>query len=511
MMRGEEDALSAEMGKMLGDVTKISYRKSSTTTERVTVTKDAAALGATFKYGKQRIPHNAGGIATLGSDNKRTTLDNNSTGYFLTSDLPDTFTVNLGADYEIYIWQVNSLAQVSAADELGIGWEADGLVVTLDKTNYAYVVFNFRLASGSSMSATDVANLTNNFSIVYETEEVITDGTEAIAFVGANGSTVKALYNSNDTDKISVYTKEAVDAMLGNASRPIRVLQYNLGHFSCGTQETSNITSANYAEKLAHWKAKIRNIDADIIGMPEYAAYFGNNGSGSVATPNCGIFDGYNLSVGNSAASGWWINALASRFQMADAGDYDLGSTGSGVSAAYARYATIEIGGKSVKIVATHLNWAKTAAHIASRAIEIKNLIKWLQNDDYVILCGDFNTDGSVVQSASKTEADFMAGANEFDPFLYGFTEDGVTYEGGFTLANHGLWGDLKTCDATGSRPDHLTDASYGNNNPDTFYNRPFSCLDNIIVKGFRMSNVMVIDDGYLSDHCGVVCDLVLI
>jgi len=239
-----------------------------------------------------------------------------------------------------------------------------------------------------------------------------------------------------------------------------------------------------------------------------------------VPTKSCGIFDGYNLTSDDKikvAASGWWINVLASKYQMTDEGNTNLGSL-SGASSAYIQFATVTIKGKPVKIGVTHLNWAKTQTHIDSRAVEIKNLIRllneWLENYRHVILFGDFNTDGFVVQSASKTEAEFLEGAEEFAPFIYGFDEEvnGVTNHiyGGFTLANHGQWGDIKTCCATGSRPDLLTNPDYGNNGQNTFYSRPYCVLDNIIVKGFTMSNVNRIDDGSLTDHCAVWCDLTM-
>lgn len=38
----------------------------------------------------------------------------------------------------------------------------------------------------------------------------------------------------------------------------------------------------------------------------------------------------------------------------------------------------------------------------------------------------------------------------------------------------------------------------------------PNLAIDNIIVKGMEIVGAQVIDDGTLTDHCGVVCDLVL-
>lgn len=345
----------------------------------------------------------------------------------------------------------------------------------------------------------------------------------------------------------SAYGVDVANAINGGTpivTRDLCVCQYNIGHFNMGTSSgaSCNIkesytdgyptsTRRNYTTQLQRWTSRISGIGADIIGAPEWNNNFGYDGNNElVSTVESGIFNDYipsdyttveqiakRISAGKNVASSWWINTLVSKYDMTGADDTNLGSTGG--EAAYVHHATITVKGEQVKIGVTHLNWARTSAHVASREVEIRNLIKmmnqWLETYDHVIIFGDFNTDGSVIQSASKTEADFMAGANEFDPFIYGFDDvvNGVTthINGGFTLANHGQWGDLKTADATGSRPDHLTDPERGNNNPNTFYNRPFCVLDNIIVKGFTMSNVQVIDDGTLTDHCAVVADLTLI
>ena len=122
-----------------------------------------------------------------------------------------------------------------------------------------------------------------------------------------------------------------------------------------------------------------------------------------------------------------------------------------------------------------------------------------IQDDEHVIVCGDFNTDKGSGATAESL-GDYHEGAAEYDPFLYGFDEDGVHYDGGYTAANHGVLGDIPTYAASGSRPDKTTRPQV-----------PYCYLDNVLTKGFRMSNVIVIDDGTLTDHCGIMCDLTII
>lgn len=293
-----------------------------------------------------------------------------------------------------------------------------------------------------------------------------------------------------------------------NAQVSLRVMSYNIGHFSVGTQQTTTIsdqetdgwpdsTDRNYDIQLNRWKNKVSGLKPDIMCMPEYSSTFGSKNGSNVSTESSGIFSGYNLSVGKSAYGGYWINAIASKYALSNAVDVDLDSL-SGAGVAYVRVAEATIGGHTVKIGVTHLNWNQSQTHYDSRQEEIKSLIKLFQDDDYVILCGDFNTEGPY--GASDAEIKSLKGTLEFEPFLYGFTEDGVDYDGGYTLANHGLFGNHKTFPSTYSRPDRTGQAMI-----------PTSFIDNVIVKGFTMSNVRVVDDGTLTDHCGIYCELTMI
>lgn len=331
----------------------------------------------------------------------------------------------------------------------------------------------------------------------------------------------------------SAFAEDVADAINDGAGRDytLRVMQFNIGHFNMGTQPaptnnnpsttTVQINSSksdgwaanpktmdrNYAVQLQRWQDFISEADADIIGIEEYNNYFGYNNGNAVTIENAGIFNGYNLSVGRmgislfngyQAVSGWQWNALASRKVMSAAGDQELGSTGINIAKCYARYATITVKGKSVIIASTHLNWAQNADAVTSRTAEIQSLISWLSSYPYVILMGDFNTDGIYKASGEKTPEERLAGADDFDPFI----------TAGFTLANHGAWGDIKTAPATDARQDtgHLVPRSY---------------LDNIIVKGFTMDNLQLldlaangpntVDVGSITDHCVLVCDLTMI
>lgn len=298
---------------------------------------------------------------------------------------------------------------------------------------------------------------------------------------------------------------EDVAHAINNRDYTLRVLSYNIGHFNMG-MDAGNIcdigannptTQAypqffNYATQLSRWLSRISGTNADVICMPEWNANFGYNSGTLVPTSATGIFSGYNVSAGEERVSSWWCNCLASKFTISNIQDIDLEHT-SDAWVPYVRVGTATIEGKTVKIAVTHLNWNRSLSFYQSRQKEIKSLVKLFDADPYVILCGDFNTEGPY------DNVDYAAGLQEYQPFIDGFTENGVTYNGGFTLANS-MERQLKTYMATGSRPDQSQKPQY-----------PFCYLDNVITKGFEMSNVQVIDDGYITDHCAVVADLTII
>ena len=321
------------------------------------------------------------------------------------------------------------------------------------------------------------------------------------------GNDVASVVSTEESD----YAEDVAAAINERPTGTIRVLQYNIGHFNMGMQAgnqcyigANNATTQaypqffDYTTQLQRWTSRISGIDADIIGLEEYNDNFGYH-SGLVSTQNSGIFNGYNLSVGPNECNNWWQNTIASKLALSSPSNVYLGSTNN--IQAYLRVAKLNINSTEIWFACTHLNWNNpsgtggASASYASRQKELKECVKWLQDKSHVILVGDFNTTGPV---EGTTEERRLQGLAEFDIFLNGFTESGVTYDGGCTLANSTL-DSRYTSPSTGSRPDQSPSTS------------PNWYLDNIIVKGFTMSNITVVDDGTITDHCGLYCDLTLI
>lgn len=323
-------------------------------------------------------------------------------------------------------------------------------------------------------------------------------------------------YAEDVTGKVDLdntaYAEDVAEAINEQPSEPVtlRVMQYNIGHFNMGMEAGnvcligSNHQKAqtysqffNYEAQLQRWKDRIDDVDADIIGMPEWNNNFGYNGNSLVSISTTGIFNGYDVKYGSQHSNYWWINALATlsqKFTLTNVQQIDV-SNNCG-NPPYILEGTITVENKQVVVAVTHLNWNQSQVFHDSRVeYEIPFLVNRYKNVPYLILCGDFNTEGTYGGAKDPSN---KTGLAEFQPFI----------DAGFVLANSASR-PLLTSIATNSRPDQSLPQS------------PYAYIDNIIVRGFTMSNVYVIDDGdtvndenavgNITDHCAVVCDLTLI
>lgn len=241
----------------------------------------------------------------------------------------------------------------------------------------------------------------------------------------------------------------------------ITVASWNIGHFALGKANDTKITAGEEKEKAAAYCNLFNEVNVDLLALVEFNPVFVN------------AADGYPAVMAR--------DAILSNYRYAEIGEKDsyncnaLFSNGlplkNAVSVKFAkmvqtRYylcSEIELGGKTVKVVATHLDWNQGQDGAAFRALQIQELIEAFKDEPYVILCADWNT---------KTP-------DEFDAFI----------KAGYNMANHGYLGDLKTFPAGGN---------------------PQSVYDNIIVKGFDVNGVQVRNNKNLSDHCLIQAELTM-
>ena len=125
----------------------------------------------------------------------------------------------------------------------------------------------------------------------------------------------------------------------------------------------------------------------------------------------------------------------------------------------YFQYGDLNINGKVVKVVETHLDFNQGDTGALNRAEQIHELMDFFATDPYVIICADWNA--IVTGYKIITDSGYSIANLEYN-----------TYPAG----NNSLW-----------------------------------AIDNIICKGFQISYVNIINDSSISDHAAVYADFSII
>lgn len=290
---------------------------------------------------------------------------------------------------------------------------------------------------------------------------------------GDSGSQAVEKINSNFTE---LYESQGGggSAISGDM---VRVFAWNIGHFAVGASFNTTITNTNYNDKLKQWKKVLNASCANILLLSEYSENFGSHtvdGNTVTEATDDVLISPYFGYISRTSQNYYVCNAIASKSPLSNGSTVAYTQRGQAMNY---RVAETTIADKTVKLVATHLDWTQNENYAVYRAAQIQQLINTFKNEPYVIIGGDFNVDSSTEFDAFKTN--------------------------GFSMLNHDILGDIYTAPATGAN-DINTGISASRPSPDTV-------LDNIIVKGFTISNVQLVDEGAMSDHCGIIADLTLI
>lgn len=275
----------------------------------------------------------------------------------------------------------------------------------------------------------------------------------------------------------------------------LRIVQWNIGGFAMGKSDQSTYDDPNrgdtddrpggtFEHDLPIWKGTINDMDADIICCCEYnqVMKIGHDGEADVIARDT-IFNCYKHAYIQPKTKRYMETAIFSKHRAITIGRKEFDSKVA--SSRYYESMLIRFNNKDVWVIGTHLETSKNTepdeGDIARQA-EMEELMAFAADKDYVIMCADWN-----VGTYSDYEKRAL-GAAEYDQWL----------EAGFKMANHGYLGDFNTS------------------------MRPYSVLDNIIVKGFEVSNIKIYDGPnaanitepqthQLSDHAAIGCTLTMI
>lgn len=235
----------------------------------------------------------------------------------------------------------------------------------------------------------------------------------------------------------------------------VMLAQWNIGHLNGGSRDTvSEITPDAYAAFARKYQSFLSQIPASIISINEYTHIFATDKDGVVRYSDSILFGDYDYKIIGSNNNGS-CNALFSRLPLTDNCEiyFECNDTVHITHSDYLKanwYYLLEsktvICGISTIVASTHLAFDLNNDDVSRN--QVKEIIERYRNDNYVILCGDWNLDNVSI----------------YDLFL----------EAGYQLANHGALGD--------------------------FYTVRNSILDNIIVKGFDVEKTYLKRTS-LSDH----------
>lgn len=237
----------------------------------------------------------------------------------------------------------------------------------------------------------------------------------------------------------------------------IRVVQWNMGHFALGKSSRTKIAAGESASRAAAYRAKIADLQPDILGVSEFEPVFDK--AGGLATNL--VFASFPTRV-TGPRNNYQSNAVFTRFACLT---NEVVAYANRQQNVYYLDTVLGIGTNLVHMVQSHLDWNSSDKATDARPTQIRQLIERFRHERYVILCADFN----------------VYGPGEYLPFE----------SAGFRLANGGEHGLFRTTPAWVSKPFMPT------------------CLDNVIVKGFTIGEVFTDDDNYeLSDHKIFGCTL---
>ena len=227
---------------------------------------------------------------------------------------------------------------------------------------------------------------------------------------------------------------------------------WNIGHFSMGTDTITTITPEQKEEKQLAYRNFLNSLNLDILGVCEDDPIFCKDGTRSDVAV-------YSLFKFLTEGTKYGYNCNSYYHNLGEPINDEMFFFPASAQVRYLHEVEFVVNGKKVVFAETHLELTAE-----DRATEINAIINRYSDYDYVVISGDFNVAGELT---------------ELQPFV----------DAGYTLALMGYVGAIPT---------------YSNINPHV-------CIDNVIVKGFAVSNVAVHDTTDLSDHKLVSCDLTMV
>lgn len=157
------------------------------------------------------------------------------------------------------------------------------------------------------------------------------------------------------------------------------VASYNVGHYSYGEFSYPTMAEENYND----FYEGIKSLNTDILCLNEADEYFDFNKKIKAIS----LYNDYNYST-IGPKNNFDCNSIFSKYCIKNSGYTMFSNTES----RYFSYSCVMIGEIEIWIISTQLEWFD----ISVRRTQIEELLDFVADKDYFILCGDFNTSNKV-------------------------------------------------------------------------------------------------------------------
>ncbi len=287
-------------------------------------------------------------------------------------------------------------------------------------------------------------------------DNLIADNTEGNDTTNSTGKDSLNSYKSDSITGNTTNNTPSEESIISVYKDSLIIAHWNIGHFANGRYFDTNITSENYSEKRSQYISIIDSLKTDIFAVCEYNPNFDRDGN----LARDAIFYMYNYaSIGPKYT--YNCNAIFTKDIPLEKEKFT--EFCNHAQSRYMQSAEIRVNDNNIIVIETHLDFNQGENGAEYRKSQIQELINITKDYECAIICADYN----------------IASISEYNAFK----------DAGFTLANCGDFGRFNTASAA----------------------KPSSPIDNIIVKGLKISNVETYALPNLSDHCILKCTLFFI
>lgn len=266
-------------------------------------------------------------------------------------------------------------------------------------------------------------------------------------------------------------------ARADGSGRRFTYASWNVGHYALGTNWCSGLTVQEARERAAAYSNFLGSVGADVLGVCEYSGRFSKDGAVDALMSAFARYDRHVIGPGCDADDVWRCNACLWKEFVHVSSRVRAFSCRRDPDVAWLEN-RLKIGLTEVVFAQVHLDWNNMDEGFENvRMCQMRELVNAYRGDRHVVISGDFNVGvRSCDENGNRRET--IDDPSEYDVFAKAGYELGN--DGRYLTSQHGVTSD----------------------------GRRGCSLDNIIVKGMRMTGFRMWPRFDLSDHALVSATL---